>query len=363
MPSTLTSMFADRLSLLTGWRKRAVALVAGALSVLALAPFFLAPVLWLTLPVLVWLIDGATTGPAAAGQKRWYASPTILAAEIGWWWGFGYFLAGLFWIGEAFLVEAQSFAVFMPFAVLLMPAGLALFFAAAAALAIRFWRTGAWRVLALALTLSAMEWLRGHVLSGFPWNVLGYALTYPLPFLQSASVMGPYGLTLATVLIFGLPLVLLSPGEDRRRKTTALAIAALPLIVIGGLGQLRLSMATAEIFPGVKFRIVQPSIPQREKWIAGNQEPIFNEHVALSLRDGSGKIDNLAGITHVVWSEAAMPFMPLDTPPALAAIGKMLPEGTLLIAGALRAERARRNRRAFATSSIACSCSARGDCC
>ncbi len=61
---------------------------------------------------------------------------------------------------------------------------------------------------------------------------------------------------------------------------------------------------------------------------------------ALSLRDGSGKIDNLAGITHVVWSEAAMPFMPLDTPPALAAIGKMLPEGTLLIAGALRAERA-----------------------
>jgi len=340
MPSTPTSTFADRLSLLTGWRKRAVALGAGALSVLALAPFFLAPVLWLTLPVLVWLIDGAIAGPPDAGRKRWYASSTILAAEIGWWWGFGYFLAGLFWIGEAFLVEAQSFAVFMPFAVLLMPAGLALFYAAATALAVLFWRAGAWRVLALALTLSAMEWLRGHVLSGFPWNVLGYALTYPLPFLQSASVLGPYGLTFATVLIFGLPLVLLSAREDRKRKTAALAIAVLPLIAIGGLGQLRLSMATAETLPGVKFRIVQPSIPQREKWVAGNQEPIFNEHVALSLRDGSGKIDNLAGITHVVWSEAAMPFMPLDTPPALAAIGKMLPEGTLLIAGALRAERA-----------------------
>ena len=53
-----------------------------------------------------------------------------------------------------------------------------------------------------------------------------------------------------------------------------------------------------------------------------------------------GSIDNLAGITHVVWPEAAMPFLPLDTPEALAAIGELLPDGTVLIAGALRAERA-----------------------
>lgn len=325
---------------LTGWRKRAVAFGAGASSVLALAPFFLAPVLWLTLPVLIWLIDAAIAEPADAAPRKWYARPTMAAAETGWWWAFGYFLAGLFWIGEAFLVEAQLFAIFMPFAVLLMPAGLALFYAAAAALAVPFWGSSAWRVLALALSLSAMEWMRGHVLSGFPWNVLGYALTYPLPLLQSASVLGLYGLTLAAVLIFGLPLILLSAPDGNTRKAVAVAIAVLPLIAAGVLGHLRLAMADSETVPGVKFRIVQPSIPQREKWIAGNQERIFNEHVELSLHDGSGNRDNLAGITHVVWSEAAMPFMPLDTPPALAAISKMLPEETLLIAGALRAERA-----------------------
>jgi apolipoprotein N-acyltransferase len=340
MATGLMREIAARLSALTGWRKRGVAFAAGALSVLALAPFFFAPVLWFTLPTLVWLIDGATAATTGTGPRRWYARPALLAAEIGWWWAFGYFLAGLFWIGEAFLVEAENFAVFMPFAVLLMPAGLALFYAVASALAVPFWRTGAWRVLAFALSLSAMEWIRGHVLSGFPWNVLGYALTYPLPFMQSASVFGLYGLTFATVLIFALPLAVSAVQRGRSRRAMAFAIAGLPLITMGVLGQLRLATASAETVPGVKFRIVQPSIPQREKWIAGNQERIFNDHVVLSLHDGTGTPDNLAGITHVVWSEAAMPFMPLDTPPALAAIGKMLPEGTFLIAGALRAERA-----------------------
>ena len=92
--------------------------------------------------------------------------------------------------------------------------------------------------------------------------------------------------------------------------------------------------------PGVKIRIVQPSVPQRDKWRPENQQRIFFEHLDLSRRDATGSIDNLIGITHVVWPEAAMPFLPLDTPEALAAIGDLLPEGTVLIAGALRAERA-----------------------
>ncbi len=54
------------------------------------------------------------------------------AAIAGWWFGFGYFLGGLFWIGEAFLVEKEKFGWALPFAVTLMPAGLALFWAAAA---------------------------------------------------------------------------------------------------------------------------------------------------------------------------------------------------------------------------------------
>jgi apolipoprotein N-acyltransferase len=346
------AMVRKRVYALSGWRRRSAAVGAGAVSVLAMAPFFAFPVLWLTLPVLVWLIDAARLAPVpllpapsgalASLALRVRRSFAYRAAGIAWWFGFGYFLAGLFWIGEAFLVEAETFAVLLPFAVMAMPAGLALFWAAVAALAQPFWRPGWSRVLALALALSAMEYARGHVLSGFPWNVLGYALTYPLPLMQSAALFGIYGLTLIAVLVFTLPLVLWSEAplgaDGRASRRAALLIAALPLLAAGAFGQARLASGPAPLLPGVKIRIVQPSVPQREKWRPENQERFFLDHLKLSRTAPDGSADDLSGISHVLWSEAAMPFLPLDHPQVRSAIGDMLPPGVLLIAGALRAE-------------------------
>ena len=101
-----------------GWKRAAIALVAGALSALAMAPFNAWPVLFLTFPVMVWLIDGA-----GAGRMRGVPA----AAMAGWWFGLGYFVPGLYWIGYAFLVDASTFAWLMPFAILGLPAYLALF--------------------------------------------------------------------------------------------------------------------------------------------------------------------------------------------------------------------------------------------
>ncbi|HZT47433.1 MAG TPA: apolipoprotein N-acyltransferase [Hyphomicrobiaceae bacterium] len=334
---------ARRVRSLVGWRRRLVALLAGAASVLAMAPFFAWPVLWITLTVLVWLIDGASPawrGADAAG-RRVRADHLIAAAGAGWWFGFGYFLAGLFWVGEAFLVEAATFAVLLPFAVTLLPAGMALYWGGAAALAARFWSARPCRVLVLALALSAAEWLRGHLLTGFPWNLLGYALTYPLPLMQSAALVGVYGLTLVAVIVFALPPVAWSEapaGEvGRRRRAGALALAVVPIAMMATLGAVRLARADAATVPGVKVRIVQPSVPQREKWRPEHQERIFLEHLRLSATNPAGETDS-AGITHIIWPEAALPFLVLDHPAARAAIGRSLPRGALLIAGALRAE-------------------------
>jgi apolipoprotein N-acyltransferase len=96
-----------------GWRRALVGIAAGALSALAMAPFDAWPVLFLTFPILVWLVDGA-----AAGRLRGMVS----AAIAGWWFGFGYHVAGLYWIGYAFLVDAKTFGWLMPFAVLGLPA-------------------------------------------------------------------------------------------------------------------------------------------------------------------------------------------------------------------------------------------------
>src|SRR5262245_1871779 len=336
MPAKVSmKRLAERVRTLRGWRKRGAAFAAGAASVFAMPPCFAWPVLWVTLPVLVWLIDGASlNGEASAPPslipspgvrsdpepraearrralepQRWYEHPpSIAAAEIGWWFGFGYFVPGLFWVGEAFLVEAETFALLLPFAVTLLPAYLALYWAAAVGLAARFWSSSPSRVLTLALTLSAAEWARGHALSGFPWNTLGYALTFPLPLMQSAAVLGIYGLTLVSLLIFVLPPVLWSEPvaaiAGRRGRAVALAVAIVPLVVFFLGGQIRLLLAQEARVPGVKIRIVQPSVPQREKWRPENQPRIFLDHLALSATDPAGNIDNLAGVTHVIWPEA-----------------------------------------------------------
>ena len=320
---------------LSGWRRSSAAFLAGAASVLAMAPVHFSPILFITLPVLVWLIDGA----GEAGVAHWAAAKR--AAWTGWWFGFGYFLPGLFWVGEAFLVEAEKFAWLMPFAVVLLPAGLALFMALATGAARLAWPGGVARVLLLALAIGGAEWLRGHVFTGFPWNVLGYALTWPLELMQSASVFGIYGLTLLCVAIFAGPLVLIADATARTQNAAsrvlrAVLLAVVPLVALYGLGTWRLADGPAAMLEGVKVRIVQASVPQRDKWRPEKQRQIFEDQLDLSRRDAAGRVDDLAGVTHLIWPEAAMPFLPLEHPEALAAIGDMLPEGTQLLSGALR---------------------------
>src|SRR5262252_6045125 len=84
---------AGRVRRLGGWKKRTTALLAGAASVLAMAPFFAWPVLWVTLPILVWLIDGATWR-AFPPSAPFYRRGQLAAAEVGFWFAFGYLLAG-----------------------------------------------------------------------------------------------------------------------------------------------------------------------------------------------------------------------------------------------------------------------------
>jgi apolipoprotein N-acyltransferase len=331
------------------WRRRIATACAGALSVLAFAPFFFWPILWLTLPTLLWISDIEERTPTVKHRLMfWRNSLYGRAAEVGWWWGFGFFVVGLSWIGEAFLVEAEVFAWLLPFAVTLLPAGLALFMAAATAAASWLCQYGPHRVIALAAALGATEWLRGHILSGFPWNVLGYALTYPLPLMQFASIFGIYALTIVTVLSFAAPAVVWqlatrsSASQQKYRLRCAAATAAsVPLVmlligIVWQSGAIRTydreqSQATHPL-----IRIVQPSILQREKWRPENQRRIFDDHIALSLQNENGKPDGASGVSLIIWPEAAMPFRPLDTPMALAEIGRMLPDGATLVSGALR---------------------------
>jgi apolipoprotein N-acyltransferase len=320
-------------------RQNLTSFAAGVVSILAMAPFHLWPVLWLTLPALLLVLDGAARlAPPRTRWTPWRRWTAGRPTEIGWWFGFGYHLVGLFWIGEAFLVEAEVFAWLLPLAVTLLPAGLALFTAlATASLSALRSPAAVDRILMLALGFGVTEWLRGHTLTGFPWNVLGYALTWPLPLMQSASVFGIYGLTVLTVLIFAAPYWLLRAPSNRHARWAAMA-GPLVLALLAAAGQWRLSAHPLQppALSAPVIRIVQPSISQRERMQAENQRRVFDRHLDLSRTNPSGAIDGAVGVDVLIWPEGAMPFAPLAQPIALAEIGDLLDGKRRLVSGALR---------------------------
>jgi apolipoprotein N-acyltransferase len=316
-----------------GWRRALIAFAAGIVSVLALPPLSLWPVLFLTFPLLVWLMDGASS-------PRWGGAAAAFVA--GWWFGFGYFLAGLYWIGNAFLVDAKIFGWLLPFAVTVLPAGLALFTGAGCALARLLWRRGPARILALAVGLTLAEWLRGTVLTGFPWNTYGYALTGSLTMAQGASLVGIWGLTFLAVIVFAGPAVLVDERTDTPRPWIIVGGWLAILLALAAFGAIRLAALPTELVPGVQLRIMQPNLQQDQKFNYASKDSVMRRYLALS--NGSGRTEGISapsgldGITHLIWPESAFPFLLTREADALAQIAALLPPGTVLITGAARAE-------------------------
>ena len=158
------------------------------------------------------------------------------ALLLGWCFGFGHFLAGLYWIAIAFFTDAERFGLLAIPAVLLLCAGLAFYPALAALLvAPHRWRSGSAAALALALAWLLTEWLRGHLFfGGFPWNLIGYAFAGSTGLSQLAAITGVWGLSLLAVLVGALPAALLEPGAPARWQPAAAAGAILALIWLGG---------------------------------------------------------------------------------------------------------------------------------
>jgi len=323
----------QRIILADGWTRRGIAFACGALGALALPPFDFAPAMAAPLTVAVWLIDGA-----AARGARFGIAPLASAASAGWWLGFGYFLAGLWWLGAAMLVEADQFAWALPLAVIGLPAGLALFPALGFAISRLLWSSGSLRVFALAAGLGASEWLRGHVLTGFPWNDFGMALASAGPLAQTASLIGLHGLDLVAIVIFAAPATIVDrPSGQRNFSSVASRIAAVLLVAMLGFGAFRLARGDTEFVDGVKLRLMQPNLPQDAKFRPENGAEILRHYLALSDRATGPGRTGVADITHLVWPESAFPYVLSREPQALSAIARAL-QGKILITGAARVE-------------------------
>lgn len=296
----------------------ALALLAGAGTALAHPPFGLLPGL-LGYPLLMLLAERSTT----VRGGFW----------MGWLAGFAYFFIGCWWVAEAFLVNPAQ-AWMAPFAASLLPIGLGLFWGTATALYRRFRPDGVRRVLVFTALFCLLEWLRGHVLTGFPWNPAGASWKAGSAASQFAAVAGVYGLSFVTVASFAAFGALWGPGPRRARLlAVAGGIAALAALMVGG--QLRLSSARLES-DGPLVRIVQADVPQESKWSPEAYRGIVERYVNLTARPAAVTPDI------VVWPEGALPASANQVFAADAwearAIARAVQPGQTLIAGLGRGE-------------------------
>ena len=301
----------DRLILRYG--RIALALLAGVGAALAHPPFGVLPGL-LGYPLLMLLAERSAT-PRGGFWMGWLA-------------GFAYFFISCWWVAEAFLVNPAQ-AWMAPFAASLLPIGLGLFWGAATALYQRFAPGGVVRVLVFAGLFSLLEWLRGHVLTGFPWNPAGASWAAGSPASQFASVVGVYGLGLATVAAVSAFGTLAGPGP-RKARIGAAVLGALGLAALLVGGTMRLSGARLVLTDTV-VRIVQADVPQESKWSPEAYRGIVDRYVNLTGRPGAVVPDV------VIWPEGALPasanqvFAPGS--PDAAAIARAVQPGQTLILG------------------------------
>lgn len=304
----------------------------GAFASLSMAPFNFWPSLFVGLSALYICITRCT------GWKK--------SALLGFSFSFGYFCFGLSWIGNALLVEGNPYWWIWPLAVCGLPLVLSLFTALSCALHKILCKESshAGTYISFVTFIFFAEYARGHLFTGFPWNLYGYTWIDIRPIAQVASLWNIYLLSLLTILWATIPAFVFIKG-NKYLKTTATMLVVASFFASYLYGFNHLNTAKDEPYQ-ISVVLVQPNIKQSEKWKPENRASNFLKLINLSkfskpLTDDS--ITNSAinnNKNHlIVWPETAISQDLIDSPWVTNEIKTTLnsyPSQAFLITGALR---------------------------
>ena len=261
------------------WTSRGILFVLGALMTTAFAPFGLS----LLVPVVL--------------LPLLYVYLSVSPRDAGWLsfcFGFGLFLSGTYWIYISVVIFGEAPAwiavILMLGLVLIMSAH----FFAAGWLISRFSQGEPWfLLLAAPATWVFIEWLRGWVLTGFPWLAVGYSQADSL-LAGWAPVLGVYGVSFMALL--ATTAILVAIMTEGRQRLVAFAIVVLPLLS-GGI--LKAIDWTEPRGSPVKSTLVQAGISQADKWLPERLRPTLEFYRDAAARAADSEL--------VVWPEVAVP--------------------------------------------------------
>ncbi len=305
---------------LTGWAAVGTAVLLGAFSAVAFAPFHFSAVLVISFTGLVWMLDGAR------GHRKWGKAVFLRC----WAFGVGFFLISMHWTAAPFLVEPEKHAIFLWMPLIALPGGLALIWGAFGAMAGAFWSASPSRVFVFAFFFALGEFARGHLFGGFPWNLPGTTWIPGGALSQAASLGGVYWLTLLTVFIVSAPAALVDTRDAR-----GLMIRIAPTfgaVILVALGWAWGSQRIAQPSPLTDQSIVlmDSGVPQDEKWEIG-PDPILITYLQMLANEEAEPGDI------ILWPEGAIPAYLLQDANALDAVSAYLGQRQL-IAGTTRYE-------------------------
>lgn len=308
-------------------RASVLAFVCGVITLFGFAPFHFWPVIVIAISLMVWIIDGARI------REKWRLAVFLR----GWAFGAGFTLSSMHWMVSPFLVEPEKHLIFIWMPLILLPAGLGLFFGGASLLAGLLWSRTPGRVLIFAACLAISEYLRGVLFGGFPWNWFGTVWEPGAAISQIASLIGLFGLTILTLLMAAAPAAL----ADFRPKGTAferILPAFLAVIIFGlgwGWGSQRLSSPESD--EKLAIRLVDVGVSQKDKYPNGEQErDEAARNILVSYLQAMG--DDFPDEPRlVIWPESALPIPLLQNPNAFDATTERLGNRTL-IAGTVRVD-------------------------
>ena len=306
-------------------QRAALGFVAGLTSALGFAPIEAWPLTLGGFALLLLLI------PLATGVRN--------ALALGWWFGFGHMLAGLYWIAQAFNFQDNMPAWVGWVAVVLLSMVMAIYPAAAAGIAWRI-RGSLARTLAFAGAWMLTEWLRGYLFGGFPWNPLGVVTLPLLPLAQAASLIGGLGLSGLVLLVAGAIALGVSDRAWRVAGMVALLVAAATAFGFA-------SLADPTRFTGTRVHIVQANIGQGDKWREDAEESNLRRYLALSA---AAKRDGRPGL--LLWPEAAVIGLIEEEPWLRRRLARLLGPGDMLLTGGVKAIRGRSGRAIAARNSL-----------
>ena len=307
------------------WCRMLACLALGGIGALSMPPFTLPLFLLLSLSGY-WLV-------LTSLDKKWHAP------LAGFLFGFGYFVAGIWWVGNALLVGGNPYLWALPLAVAGLQALLAIFPMMAALCSQWLYRGRSFGAYLFFIAMMGFwEWGRGTFFTGFPWNLFGMTWTYTLPMLQILSVGGIYFLSLLTIFMLSVPGFTLAGTASRAVRFGSFGVAVALCAALFLWGQMRLAGHPTAYNTDVILQVVTPNIPQEEKW----DDKLFWQNFTKTLQAiAPAKMDgSVTGKTRlIVLPETAFHFAALADPQARSELKRILgmyTETTYLLTGLLR---------------------------